>query len=172
MRAGNVIGGGDFAADRIVPDCYRAAVQNKDIVVRNPHSIRPFQHVLEPVMAYLMVAKEQFEQKNAAGSYNVGPETSDCIETAQLVETFCSLWNKNSENALRWYCQSDGGPHEANFLKLDCSKLKSVFGWKPVWDVREALEKTVEVYQAYNRNENTVDYIQNQIAAYRRKELE
>ena len=84
-RAGNVIGGGDFANDRIVPDCVRAAVKKEDIIVRNPHSTRPYQHVLEPLAAYLMIAKEQYSDKKYAGFYNVGPDESDCITTGTLV---------------------------------------------------------------------------------------
>ena len=124
-RAGNVIGGGDFANDRIVPDCVRAAMAKKPIIVRNPHSTRPYQHVLEPLAAYLMVAKAQYEDGKYAGYYNVGPDDKDCVTTGELVDMFCNAWG----NGLSWENKSDGGPHEANFLKLDCSKLKTTFGW-------------------------------------------
>ena len=145
-RAGNVIGGGDFANDRIIPDCVRAAVAKKDIVVRNPFSTRPYQHVLEPLAIYLTIAKEQYEDKKYAGFYNVGPDDCDCITTGQLVDLFCKKWSEE----LKWINQYDGGPHEANFLKLDCSKIKSVFGWQPRWGVAEAIEKTVEWSKIYH----------------------
>ena len=144
-RAGNVIGGGDFANDRIVPDCIRAIQRGADIVVRNPHSTRPYQHVLEPVMAYLMIVKGQYEKLDLQGYYNVGPDENDCISTGILVDLFCKKWG----SGLKWINQYDGGPHEANFLKLDCSKLKRTFGWSPRWTVSEALDKVVEWTRIY-----------------------
>ena len=143
-RAGNVIGGGDFAADRIIPDCVRAAMDKKDIIVRNPYSTRPYQHVLEPVAAYLMIAQEQYKDISLAGSYNVGPDDSDCLTTGKLVTLFCEKWSKAAGMDISWKNVSDGGPHEANFLKLDCSKIKSVFGWRPVWNAETAVEKIAE----------------------------
>ena len=146
-RAGNVIGGGDFAKDRIIPDCVRAASKGKQIIVRNPYSTRPYQHVLEPLFAYLMVAKAQYENLGLAGCYNVGPDDQNCVTTGELTELFCQLWNKqcmNKEQLLGWVDQSDDGPHEANFLKLNCSKLKEVFGWNPRWSMEQTLQKVVE----------------------------
>lgn len=139
-RAGNVIGGGDFAHDRIIPDCVRAAVRGENIVVRNPYSTRPYQHVLEPLYAYLMIAAKQYENLSYAGYYNVGPDDQDCFETGALVDMFVKKWG----GSLKWVNQSDGGPHEANFLKLDCSKLKNKFGWAPHWNLEQALDKVVE----------------------------
>lgn len=144
-RAGNVIGGGDFANDRIVPDCVRAASMSSEIVVRNPHSTRPYQHVLEPLFVYLTIAQKQYEDKEFAGFYNVGPDDSDCITTGTLVNTFCEKWGEGAT----WVNKFVGGPHEANFLKLDCSKLKKTFGWKPHWSVDDAIEKTVEWSKVY-----------------------
>ncbi len=146
MRAGNVIGGGDFAADRIIPDCVRSALENKDIIIRNPYSIRPYQHVLEPVMAYLMVAARQCEDKKLAGSYNIGPDEQDCITTGQLAQLFCDVWKKQTGQTIRWIDQHDRGPHEANFLKLDCSKIKKIFGWKPLWNIEGAIKRSIEAY--------------------------
>lgn len=139
-RAGNVIGGGDFAVDRIVPDCVRAAMAHEDIVVRNPYSTRPYQHVLEPLYAYLMIASAQYSDSNLAGYYNVGPDEDDCFETHALVDMFVKYWGEG----LSWVDRSDGGPHEANYLKLDCSRLKTMFGWRPRWSLETAIEKTVE----------------------------
>lgn len=140
-RAGNVIGGGDFARDRIIPDCVRAAEKKETILVRNPYSTRPYQHVLEPVMAYLMIAQKQYENGALAGWYNVGPDDCDCVTTGELVELFCKAWG----DGLRWKsCVESNAPHEANFLKLDCSRLKKTFSWTPRWNIQEAVEKTVE----------------------------
>lgn len=138
-RAGNVIGGGDFAADRIIPDCVRAALDGRGIVVRNPYSIRPYQHVLEPVFAYLMLAKEQYGNSSLSGWYNVGPDDTDCVTTGELVNIFTSFWQ-----GTKWHVQGDGGPHEAGFLKLNCDKLKAALSWSPVWNIRTAVQKTVE----------------------------
>ena len=149
VRAGNVIGGGDFANDRIIPDCIRAAQDNRDIIVRNPYSTRPYQHVLEPLAAYLLIAQAQYEKRELAGSYNVGPDDADCWTTGELVTLFCKKWNKTMDENISWENKCDGGPHEANFLKLDCSKLKTVFGWKPRWNVDMAVEKIIEWTKVY-----------------------
>lgn len=139
-RAGNVIGGGDFADNRIIPDCVRAAVNGEKIRVRNPNSIRPYQHVLEPLNAYMTIVAGQVEDKTLQGYYNVGPDDSDCLTTGELASIFCSSWG----NGQQWYAQSKDGPHEANFLKLDCSLIKNKFGWKHVWNATDAVRKTVE----------------------------
>lgn len=163
-RAGNVIGGGDYAPDRIIPDCVRMAErlarsesdteELRTIIVRNPYSTRPYQHVLEPLNIYLTIAKAQYEDRSKAGFYNVGPDDSDCVTTGDIVDKFCAAWNGdtssrsyegNSEpGRLGWVNQHDGGPHEANFLKLDCSLIKQVFGWKPVWNIDKAIQMVVE----------------------------
>lgn len=138
-RAGNVIGGGDFANDRIIPDCVRAMAAGKPIGVRNPWSTRPYQHVLEPLAMYLTIAQKQYEDRRFAGFYNVGPDDCDCVTTGELVSLFCACWGENA----RWENQAEAdAPHEANFLKLDCSKIKSVFGWRPRWHIQECMEKT------------------------------
>ena len=144
-RAGNVIGGGDFANDRIIPDCVRAAVKGDDIIIRNPLSIRPFQHVLEPVFAYLMISKKQYEDRSYEGYYNVGPDVDDCINAGQMADLFVKYWG----DGIKWVNKSDNGPHEANFLHLDCTKLKATFGWAPVWKVETAVQKTVEWYKTW-----------------------
>ena len=167
-RAGNVIGGGDFAPDRIIPDCVRTAEAfatgegDGQIIVRNPYSTRPYQHVLEPLNIYLTIVKAQYEDKSKAGFYNVGPDDCDCVTTGEIVDLFCDAWNgtaldgkdwseeagsgADSEKAgqLGWINKHDGGPHEANFLKLDCSLIKSTFGWKPVWNIDKAVSMVVE----------------------------
>lgn len=147
-RAGNVIGGGDFANDRIIPDCIRAAVKHENIIVRNPFSTRPYQHVLEPLYAYLMIAQAQYENGKFAGWYNVGPDDQDCFQTGALVDLFVKHWGEG----MKWVNRYDGGPHEANFLKLDCSKLKTIFDWKPHWNLDKAIEKVVEWSKCWLEN--------------------
>lgn len=161
-RAGNVIGGGDFANDRIIPDCVRAAEKGSDIVVRNPHSTRPYQHVLEPVMAYLMIAAKQYEDGSYADYYNVGPDDLDCVTTGDIVDMFCNKWGEG----MKWINQYDGGPHEANFLKLDCSKLKTTFRWSPRWNVSEALDKVVEWTKVYLAHGDIPQIMDRQIEEY------
>lgn len=147
-RAGNVIGGGDFANDRIIPDCVRAAKNKETIIVRNPYSTRPYQHVLEPLAAYLMIAARQYEDIKYADYYNVGPDECDCVTTGDLVTLFCEKFGEG----MKWENKAVGGPHEANFLKLDCSKLKSVFSWKPRWHIEECMEMTCRFSKIWLEN--------------------
>ncbi len=158
-RAGNVIGGGDFAHDRIIPDCVRAAMKKEAVVVRNPHSVRPFQHVLEPVYVYLMIVARQAEDISLAGYYNVGPDDSDCITTGELTDIFCEAWGEGQA----WINKYDGGPHEAGFLKLDCAKCKATFGWKPRFTIKEAVAKTVEWSKIYDAGGDVVECMDRQI---------
>lgn len=169
MRAGNVLGGGDFATDRIIPDCIRAVENGQDIIVRNPHSTRPYQHVLEPVMAYLTVAARQYEEPAFADCYNVGPEEESCVTTGELASLFCERWKTLSGHEVRWIDRFDGGPHEANFLKLDCTKLKTTFGWKPVWNIRETMDKIIEWTLVYQAGKPVTDCMDEQIKAYLEK---
>ena len=165
-RAGNVIGGGDFSANRIIPDCIRAVEKNEKIIVRNPYSIRPYQHVLEPIMAYLLIAQLQYQNKNLAGNYNIGPNETDCWATGSLVDVFCKEWKLQTGNPVRWIQQYDEGPHEAHFLKLDCSKMKKNFGWSPVWNLETAMQKIVEWSSCYLNNGNTVKCMEKQIEEF------
>lgn len=136
-RAGNVIGGGDFANDRIIPDCVRAMAAGQKIGVRNPYSTRPYQHVLEPLAVYLTIAMRQFQDKAYAGFYNVGPDDCDCVTTGELVELFCAKWGEGAV----WENRAEpNAPHEANFLKLDCSRIKATFGWQPRWHIEECMD--------------------------------
>lgn len=163
-RAGNVIGGGDFAKDRIIPDCVRAMEKGENIVVRNPYSTRPYQHVLEPVCAYLMVAARQYNDKNTyAGHYNIGPDECDCAATGELADLFVKYWGENA----KWINMAESNaPHEANFLKLDCSRIKSVFGWKPKWHISDAVEKTVEWSKLYLKGGDISKCMNKQIEKY------
>ncbi len=162
VRAGNVIGGGDFAKDRIIPDCVRAASKGETIQVRNPYSIRPYQHVLEPVFAYLMIAARQYSEKSLASSYNIGPDDRECCRTEKLVEYFIHAWGGNAS----WTSTSSEGPHEAGFLKLDCSKIKTAFNWSPKWTTKEAIEKTVEWSKVWLSGGNAKKCMNEQIMEY------
>ncbi len=168
-RAGNVIGGGDFATDRIIPDCVRAVTEGKEIIVRNPYSVRPFQHVLEPLVAYLMICAAQYEDMKYAGSYNIGPDESDCINTGCLADVFCQSWRVHTGKEVYWKNVYDGGPHEAQFLKLDCAKFKSVFGWQPKWSVSDAITKIVEWSVDYLECRDVVACMNRQIEEYTRE---
>jgi len=140
-RAGNVIGGGDFSPNRIIPDCVRAMEAHKIIEVRNSHSIRPYQFVLEPLFVYLLIAEKQYFDHNFSGYYNVGPDSCDAITTGELVNLFCKKWGGQA----KWEDHSvANAPHEAGYLQLDNSLLKETFGWKPVFHIEQAIEKVVE----------------------------
>ena len=139
-RAGNVIGGGDFAKDRIIPDAIRAFSENEPLIVRNPFSTRPYQHVLEPVFAYLYLAMLQFNDSSYQGNYNIGPDDEDCVTTGELADKICEKWGSGAS----WINKYDGGPHEAQFLKLDCTKAHTILDWKPRWHIDEAISRIVE----------------------------
>jgi CDP-glucose 4,6-dehydratase len=160
-RSGNVIGGGDYAEDRIIPDCVRAVQAGKPITVRNPHSIRPYQHVLECLSGYLLLAEKQYAGKSFEGAYNFGPDESSCVSTGKLANLCCACWGPEAA----WESRDNSGPHEANFLKLDCSKAKALLGWKPRWDIQTAVEKTVEFAKAAS-DEERLACLEGQIEKY------
>ncbi len=161
-RAGNVIGGGDFADNRIIPDCVRAAMAKQPISVRNPNSTRPYQHVLEPLSVYLTIVALQAQDSALQGYYNVGPNDVDCLTTGELATIFCQSWGEGQT----WEAVQKNGPHEANFLKLDCSLVKKTFGWQPVWTARQAVEKTVEWTKVYAAGGDTAEAALNQIREF------
>lgn len=171
MRAGNVIGGGDYAKDRLIPDCVRAVEAGTPIVLRNPDSVRPYQHVLEPVCAYLRLAVLQAEEPELAGNYNVGPRLADCLRTEDMAKLFCEEWNRlAAEDPAKTKacveCRPDGGPHEAKLLRLDCSRIRERLGWEPEWDSRMALKKTVEWAYALSCGRNAEEITLDQIREY------
>lgn len=162
-RAGNVIGGGDFANDRIIPDCIRALAKKEVIGVRNPYSIRPYQHVLEPLAVYLMIAARQYDDIHYQGYYNVGPDDCDCVTTGDLVDLFCKYWGEGA----KWKNQAEeNAPHEANFLKLDCSKVKAVFGWKPRWHMEECIKKVCEFSKVWLEDKNISEEMSKEIIEF------
>lgn len=172
-RAGNVIGGGDFAADRIIPDCYRAAINGDKVVLRNPKSIRPFQHVLEPLYAYLYIAMKQYENSDMTGNYNIGPDLMDCVTVEDLTNVFVRKWNElDCSNSFSFEKAGDltNEPKEAGFLRLDNSLIKEKFGLYPKWNIKEAVERSAELYFSINKKSNITDILFAQIDEILRKE--
>jgi CDP-glucose 4,6-dehydratase len=164
-RAGNVIGGGDFSANRILPDCVRAAAAGRPVLLRNPHSVRPYQHVLEPLWAYLLIAQRQVENPALAGAYNVGPEESDCITTGVLAGLFCRAWGAGASFETP-EANRPVGPHEANFLRLDSARIRAALGWRPRWGIARAVAETVAWSKAHLAGEDLPALMDAQIAAY------
>jgi len=164
-RAGNVIGGGDFAADRIVPDLVRAALEKRPATVRNPYSVRPYQHVLEPLCAYLLLAKAQLENRDLADSYNIGPNERDCRTTGEVADLFAALWGEG----FSWHTGGENGPHEAGLLRLDAAKFKAVLGWRPTWHIEEALSRVVEFTRAMAAGADLCAVTDKQISEYLKK---
>lgn len=146
-RAGNVLGGGDYADNRIIPDCVRAAKFESEVIVRNPYSIRPYQHVLDAIFAYLLIIEKQYENPNYSGAYNIGPAEDDIITTKKLVNLFCEKWG----NGVTWKKSLSDGPYENQFLRLNCDKMKEVFNWNPLWNISQTIEKVVE-FEQYNES--------------------
>ena len=161
-RAGNVIGGGDFAADRIIPDCVRAVQNGEPIQLRNPNSVRPYQHVLDPLSAYLLIAQKQYEDVGLAGSYNVGPDGCDCLTTGQLADLFCQAWGEPA----RWECIAHNGPHEDAILRLDCAKIRAALGWQPKWHAERAVAETVAWAKAWLGKQDLTQCMAAQIRAF------
>jgi len=141
-RAGNVIGGGDYAKDRIIPDCIRAARRNETIIVRNPYSVRPWQHVLEPLSGYMLLAEKLAEGcVKTEKAFNFGPEPGDLSAVGELTDIFCKCWG----DKLRWeHRPEDFAPHEASVLLLDSTKAKETLGWSSKLNARQAVKLTVE----------------------------
>lgn len=162
-RAGNVIGGGDFAEDRIIPDCVRSVIRGIPVPVRNPRSVRPYQHVLDPVEAYLLIAQKQYDDPSVMSSYNIGPGETGCISTGQLVSLFTKEWGSE---AFWKHTGQHGGPAEAGLLKLDCTRIRQVFGWEPVWDIGHAVKKTVEWYKEWDSGNDIRQCMERQIGEF------
>lgn len=161
-RAGNVIGGGDFSADRIIPDCVRAARKGDTIQLRNPYSVRPYQYVLDPISAYLLIAARQWEDVSLSGAYNIGPNNEGCVTTGQLADIFCGEWG----DGLCWKQVGEAGPHEDAVLKLDNAKIRQVLGWQPKYNVRDAVKAAVDWTKAWLKGQNIAEFMQRQIESY------
>lgn len=142
-RAGNVIGGGDFSDNRIIPDCIRAFQENSKINLRNPYSIRPYQHVLDALFAYLLIIKRQYEDIALEDSYNIGPDEEDINTNMWIVNEMCKKWEKYSGKRIDWISNIHEIEYEAKCLMLDCTKMKKIFSWKPNWSIDMALDQVI-----------------------------
>lgn len=162
-RAGNVIGGGDWAADRLIPDCINSLLYNKRIYIRSPQAIRPWQHVLEPLSGYLMLAQKLYEEGIPfAEGWNFGPNDSDSKPVEWIVQKMCEQWGGNASYEI----DTSPQPHEASYLKLDCSKARMRLAWEPRWNLEQALSKIIEWVSAYRENQNMRDVCLQQIKQY------
>ncbi len=163
VRAGNVIGGGDWAADRLVPEILEAVMNNREIKIRNPNAIRPWQHVLEPLGGYLILAEKLYSLgPDYSEAWNFGPSDEDAVSVAWIARKLTELWGNNT---LWDICEAEH-PHEANYLKLDCSKARARLGWCPVWDTSEALARIVEWYKAWISSQDIRAYTLDEINEY------
>lgn len=163
VRAGNVIGGGDWAGDRLIPDMIRAFTAGEPVLIRSPHAIRPWQHVLEPLMGYLMLAERMFDAgPEFAQGWNFGPSDEDAKPVEWIVQRLAELWG----NGATWHLDDGQHPHEASYLKLDCSKARTRLDWHPRWGLAMALGHIVSWYRAFNRGEDMRALTLQQISQY------
>jgi CDP-glucose 4,6-dehydratase len=162
-RAGNVIGGGDWASDRLIPDFIRAVSKGEKLRIRNPYAIRPWQFVLEPLTGYLTLAAKLLTEGAAyAQGWNFGPDDSDAQNVGWITKTLCELWGEGAS----YEADTNPQPHEANYLKLDCSKAKAELGWIPKWNIETAIKSIVEWNKSYLNGENMREITSNQIEQY------
>jgi CDP-glucose 4,6-dehydratase len=162
-RAGNVIGGGDWAEDRLIPDILRAFEKNEPVIVRNPLSTRPWQHVLEPLSGYLVLAQHLFDEGSSfAEGWNFGPKDEDCKPVSWILEKMVDIWG----NGAKWELDKNNNPHEAGFLKLDCSKAAMRLNWSPKWNLENTLESIINWHQNYLSQKNIQEQCFFEIAKY------
>jgi CDP-glucose 4,6-dehydratase len=162
-RAGNVIGGGDWAKDRLIPDFIRAITQGEQLKIRSPYSIRPWQHVLEPLRGYLILCEKLYNSgSDFADAWNFGPDDNDARNVEWISKTLCEFWGNNASYSI----EDNLMPHEANYLKLDCSKAKSLLGWYPKWDIKSALKSVVDWNKSYLNNSDMREVSVGQIEQY------
>ncbi|NGM83669.1 CDP-glucose 4,6-dehydratase [Paenibacillus sp. 7124] len=162
-RAGNVIGGGDWAGERLIPDSFRAFGDQVPLVIRSPRSVRPWQHVLEPLGGYLLLAQRLYEYGvRYAEGWNFGPEEQDAQSVESVVSRFCRLWGEGAA----YEVVPDDKLHEAAALKLDCSKAKARLGWRPRWNLDTALAQTAAWYKAYLNGEDMLEFCRAQIGGF------
>jgi CDP-glucose 4,6-dehydratase len=162
-RAGNVIGGGDWAADRLVPDIMKAIMKNRPVIIRYPNAIRPWQHVLEPLRGYITLVERLWQHGEAfSGAWNFGPNDEDSRPVSWVAEHLAKLWGDGAS----WERDSINHPHEATYLKLDCSKAKTKLGWRPILDLNTTLQWMVEWYRAYFQNKDILEISKIEILRY------
>jgi len=162
VRAGNVIGGGDWANDRLIPDILRSFEKNEPVIIRNPKATRPWQHVLEPLSGYLVLAQKMYRDQNKyAEGWNFGPNEQDVKSVDWILNKMIAKWPNSS-----WELDSSSNPHEANFLQLDISKAESKLGWKPIWELSHTLEKIIDWHQAWINKEDMQTVCLSEIKAY------
>lgn len=167
-RAGNVIGGGDWAVDRIIPDTMRAFMEKKILMVRNPNSIRPWQHVLEPLSGYLMLCQQLIKKPEMfAQAWNFGPGEKDALPVSTLADIMVAQWGGSAQ----WQPSGGEHPHEAHYLKLDCSMAKTQLKWLPIWELERALYETVQWYKAWHNQKDMQVFSLNQIETYQLEHL-
>ena len=163
VRAGNVIGGGDWAEDRLIPDCIKSLTEKRKIIIRYPHAVRPWQHVLEPLYGYLLLAQRLYENgPEFVGAWNFGPDDNNAKPVKWIVDNICKMWG----NKASWKTDDNKNPYEALYLKLDCSKAKSKLGWHPFWNLDISLEKTIDWHKAYFNKEDMLGITIRQIQNY------
>jgi CDP-glucose 4,6-dehydratase len=161
-RAGNVIGGGDWANDRLIPDFFRSIDNNKILNIRSPKAVRPWQHVLDPLSGYLMLAEKLVnEGDNFAEAWNFGPENTGTRTVSWILKRFSKKFKK-----AKFKINKQKNYHESKLLNLNISKAKSKLGWKPVWSIESAIDNTIEWYENYKRKENMLEFSIKQIKAY------
>lgn len=161
-RSGNAIGGGDFAENRIVPDCARFLAKGETVQIRNVNSVRPYQHVLDTLFAYLLILERQWENPAVSGAYNIAPDEGDCLTSGQIAQLFCEAWGAGAE----WESVSVDNPHEDNLLRLNCSKIKGTFGWKSLWNIQAAVNETAAWYKAFYECADYLGIMERQIDEY------
>ena len=162
-RAGNVIGGGDWAKDRIIPDAMRSFIKNKKLMVRNPNATRPWQHVLEPLLGYLVLCQKLVEQpKDFVGGWNFGPNDEDVQAVSTLADILVDSWGDGVE----WCLDKSLHPHETSSLKLDCSKAKTQLKWSPIWSLERSLNESVQWYKAWFNKADMDKFTLNQIETF------
>lgn len=166
VRAGNVIGGGDFATDRLVPNIMHACINNESVAIRHPNAIRPWQHVLDPLSGYLLLAEKLYhEPAQFTGGWNFGPEEQDAKPVQWITEYLLSQWSIDAT----WFVDAGEQVHEATYLKLDCAKSKALLAWRPTWRLEQGLQETVSWYQAFERGDNMKTHTLMQIACFVKK---